>query len=105
MNDGILKVGNKTYYIKFTINTLCNMESDGINVMKIDEDSVTFNLLRGLLFHGLQAIHRKEIQTMDDAGEVMDICLEELGVQEFADVLMGALTKSLGKLIQVDSGK
>lgn len=96
MNDGILKIGNKVYYLKFDINTICNLQDGGVNVLTLD-NSIDFKTLRTLLFYGLQSVHRKEIKSLEDAGDVMSDFLLEESLDVFAEILLNALTKSLGK--------
>lgn len=96
MNDGILKIGKKVYYLKFDINTLCNLEADGISVLNL-QGAVDFKTLRALCYHGLQGVHKKEITSYEDAGEIMADFLNEGTLEEFANTLMSALTKALGQ--------
>lgn len=96
MNDGILKVGNKVYYLKFDINTLCNLEANGINVLGI-QGAIDFNTLRALCYHGLQRIHGKDVATIEDAGDIIADFLENGTLEEFANILIDSLSKALGK--------
>ena len=93
----IIEVGNKEYEIKFTINTLCRMESDGIDVMHMEKlmDNITFTLIRKLFFYGLKDSLGKSL-TENKAGDMMDEYLEENDYNELMTVLLTELAKSLG---------
>ena len=53
----VLEIANKEYEIKFSINTLCRMESDGLDVMHINTiiENINFTLIRKLFFYGIMA--------------------------------------------------
>ena len=103
MTDGIIKVGAKTYYLKFDINTICNLSLDGINVLTLD-GALDFVVLRALLFHGLQGVHRKEVTSVEDAGDVMSAYLENGGdLGELAVTISNALVRSLGQTVNADA--
>lgn len=103
MTDGIIKVGSKIYYLKYDINTICNLSMDGINVLTLD-GALDFVVLRALLFHGLQGIHRKEVATVEDAGNVMSAYLENGGdLGELALTISSALMRALGQTVNGDT--
>lgn len=93
----IIEIGNKEYEIKYTINTLCRMESDGLDVMHINKmvDNVSFNLIRKLFFYGLIASAGKSL-TENKAGDIMDEYLENNDYNELMMVLLQELAKALG---------
>lgn len=93
----VIEIANKEYEIKFTINTLVRMESDGLEVMHIDKlmDNMSFTLIRKLFFYGIKESAGKAL-TENKAGEMMDEYLEENDYNELMTVLIGELAKSLG---------
>lgn len=93
----VIEIANKEYEIKFTINTLCRMESDGLQVMQIDKlmENINFTLIRKLFFYGIKESVGKSL-TENRAGEMMDEYLEENDYNELMTVLIGELAKSLG---------
>ena len=93
----VIEVGNKEYEIKFTINTLCRMEADGLRVMKLEEiiDNISFTMIRKLFFYGLKDSVGKSL-TENKAGDMMDEYLQENDYNELMTVLIGELAKSLG---------
>ena len=93
----IIEVANKEYEVKFTINTLCRMEDDGIEVMHVDKlmENVNFRLIRKLFFYGLKDSVGKSL-TENKAGDMMDEYLEDNDYNDLMMVLLGELAKSLG---------
>ena len=53
MVDGLIKINNKEYFLKFTINSLCEMKECGLDVMKLDE-TMDFAQIRSLFYFGLK---------------------------------------------------
>lgn len=105
MTDGTIKVGSKQYYLKFSINTLCNLAHEGIDVLQL-EGSFNFIILRALFFHALQEVHRKQVSTVEDAGDLMSEYLENGGdITELADILSNAITHALGQGTNNPGGK
>ena len=92
----IIEIGNKEYEIKYTINTLCRMESDGLDVMHINKivENVSFSLIRKLFFYGISASAGKI--TENKAGDIMDEYLENNDYNELMTVLIQELAKALG---------
>ena len=93
----ILEINNKEYEIKYTINTLCRMESDGLDVMHINKivENVSFSLIRKLFFYGISASAGKSL-TENKAGDLMDEYLENNDYNELMTVLLQELAKALG---------
>ena len=92
----IIEIGNKEYEIKYTINTLCRMESDGLDVMHINKivENVSFSLIRKLFFYGISASAGKI--TENKAGDIMDEYLENNDYNELMTILIQELAKALG---------
>lgn len=93
----VLEIANKEYEIKFSINTLCRMESDGLDVMHINTiiENINFTLIRKLFFYGIMASAGKGF-TEAKAGDMMDEYLEHNDYNELITTLVGELAKALG---------
>lgn len=92
-----IEINEKKYTLKFNINTLCQMASDGINVMAMNETTMDFTMIRSLFFYGLQKFHKSEIQDMDAAGDLISDYIECGGdFEEFTNILTTSLMKALG---------
>ena len=93
----VLEIANKEYEIKFSINTLCRMESDGLDVMHINTiiENINFTLIRKLFFYGIMASAGKGF-TEAKAGDMMDEYLEHNDYNELMTALVGELAKALG---------
>ena len=98
----IIEIDGKEYEIKFTINTLCRMEDDGIEVMHIDKlmENINFRLIRKLFFYGLKDSVGKSL-TENKAGDMMDEYLADNDYEELMTVLLAELGKSLGYDVNV----
>ena len=81
MVDGLIKINNKEYFLKFTINSLCEMKECGLDVMKLDE-TIDFAQLRSIFYFGLKKIHGQEIKSVEQAGDLMSDYLETQGTME-----------------------
>ena len=92
-----ININDKEYEIKYTINTLVKMESDGLDVMHINKivENVSFSLIRKLFFYGLIASAGKSL-TENKAGDMMDEYLEHNDYNELMMVLIQELAKALG---------
>ena len=96
MVDGLIKINNKEYFLKFTINSLCEMKECGLDVMKLDE-TIDFAQLRSIFYFGLKKIHGQEIKSVEQAGDLMSDYLETQGTMEdLGNIISKALIKSLG---------
>lgn len=96
MVDGLIKINNKEYFLKYTINSLCEMKECGLDVMKLDE-TIDFAQIRSLFYFGLKKIHGQEIKSVEQAGDLMSDYLETQGTTEdLANIISKALIKSLG---------
>ena len=88
-------VNDKEYEIKYTINTLCAMANNGIDVMNLDKITMNIVTVRELLMYGLR--HENKKITQNQTGDLMDAYFEEGGkFNELAEEIMSALAKSLG---------
>lgn len=93
----VLEIANKEYEIKFSINTLCRMEADGLDVMHINTiiENINFTLIRKLFFYGIMASAGKGFNEAK-AGDMMDEYLEHNDYNELITTLVGELAKALG---------
>ena len=93
----VIEVGNKEYEVKYTINTLVRMESDGIDVMHIENliNNMNFTLVRKLFYYGLMNSVGKSM-TENKAGDMMDEYLEKHDYKELMTMLLSELAKALG---------
>lgn len=92
-----ININDKEYEIKYTINTLVKMESDGLDVMHINTiiENINFTLIRKLFFYGIMASAGKGF-TEAKAGDMMDEYLANNDYNELMTVLVSELAKSLG---------
>lgn len=93
----VIEIANKEYEIKFSINTLCRMEADGLDVMHINKiiENINFTLIRKLFFYGIMASAGKGFNEAK-AGDMMDEYLEHNDYNELMTVLIAELAKALG---------
>ena len=93
----VIEINNKEYEIKYTINTLVRMESDGIDVMHVDKlfNNPSFTLIRKLFFYGIMNSVGKSL-TENKAGDLMDEYLEKNDYNELMTVLITELVRALG---------
>lgn len=97
MVDGMIKINGKEYFLKYPINALIEMKAAGLDVMKMEEEMLDLEQMRTLFYYGLQKIHRDQIKTVLDAGELMSDYLEGEGsIDTFSQIVSRALIKSLG---------
>ena len=103
-------IKDKNYEIKFTINTLCVMTSEGIDVMNLGEMKINMLTIRDLLMYGLR--HENKKITKNQAGDLIDEYFEDGGTfNQLVEEIMKALAKSLGEEeknnedSEVDEGK
>ena len=92
----MIEIKDKEYELKYTVNTLCIMAEDGIDVMNIADMNINIVTIRDLFYYGLK--HENKKITKNQAGELMDELLEYgYSFKELVELVMEALTKSLGK--------
>ena len=93
----VIEINNKEYEIKYTINTLVRMESDGLDVMRMEQliNNISFTLVRKLFYYGLMNSVGKSL-TENKAGDMMDEYLEKHDYRELMTVLLSELAKALG---------
>ena len=93
----IITLNDKEYEVKFTINTLVMMESDGIDVMHIENlvENMSFALIRKLFYYGLKNSVGKSL-TENKAGDMIDEYLVDNDYKELMTMLLGELARALG---------
>lgn len=95
MINGAIKINNKTYYLKYTLNVLCEMEAEGFDVMGLS--TLSFTQLRSLFYYGVKSIHKDEIKTVEQAGDLVSAYIEDGGsLVALGNIMSDILTKSLG---------
>lgn len=94
MNKTML--GKKEYEIKFTMNTLCMMAEQGLEIAKVTEGGMqNLPMTRDLFYYGLK--HADKKLTKNQAGDIMDeLIAEGISVNDIFVEIMLALSKSLG---------
>lgn len=92
----MIEIKDKEYELKYTVNTLCIMAEDGIDVMNIADMNINIVTIRDLFYYGLK--HENKKITKNQAGDLMDELLEYgYSFKDLVELVMEALTKSLGK--------
>lgn len=93
-----IKIGDKKYTLKYTVNIICEMDANGFNIMDMEEQEMSVTVLRQLFYYGLKKYHRKEVTSEEVAGDLMSDYLEEEGnsFTQLSDLLNKALFSSLG---------
>lgn len=87
---------DKARNISFSVNDLIALEEAmGTSAMALmsDADSLGFKVLRDLLYFGLRW-EDKEL-TLEHTGEIMDIVIQEQGIEYLATNLGNALTQAV----------
>ena len=89
-------IREKEYEIKFTMNTLCMMTEQGLNLSGIGENPISnLPMTRDLFYYGLK--HADKKLTKNQAGDLMDAAIEEgSSLNDIYLEIMVALGKSLG---------
>ncbi len=89
-------INNKEYEIKFTMNTLCIMTEQGMDLSKIGDNPMgNLTFTRDLFYYGLK--HADKKITKNQAGDLMDEAIEGgSSLNEIYLEVMMALGKSLG---------
>lgn len=89
-----MRINGRDYELRYSINTLCQMCDNGIDVMHLDQLVINVKTIRDLFMYGLK--HDIKKITQNQAGELMDDYLEEHDFNELVNEVMGCLAKSLG---------
>ena len=89
-------VNGREYEIKFTINTLCDMATQGFDVMNMERTVINMVTIRDLLMFGLR--HEQKKITKNQTGDLIDEYIASGGTfNALVDEIMTALGKSLGE--------
>lgn len=93
----LIEINNKRYTLKFSMNTFCKMDADGIDVMRLNDEEMSFSTLRALFYYGLQKYHSDTVKSHDDAGEIIEDYIDNGGdFEELTQTLMKSLVKAIG---------
>lgn len=96
MTNTIIKINNKKYMICYDINVLCQMKSEGLDIMKLNKD-MDILAIRSLFYYGLIKFNNKPKLTPEKAGDLMSAFLADGGtIQDIAEIMLSALYKGLG---------
>ena len=73
-----LKVGNKEYKLKFTTNSLCELEDrldKGVSeiILSASKNILPINQVRCLLYCACLQYHKEEITSLEAAGHLIDV--------------------------------
>ena len=91
----MLEIKGKEYNIKYTINTLCVMANEGMDVTDLGNMKMNIVTIRDLFYYGLK--HENKKITINQAGCLIDDYLEDGGTfNDLSVEIMSALAKSLG---------
>ena len=91
----MLRINGRDYELRYSINTLCNMCDNGIDVMHMDQIVINVKTIRELFMYGLR--HDVKKITQNQAGELIDNFIDEGGdFNVLIEEVLNALGKSLG---------
>ena len=100
----MLRINGRDYELRYSINTLCNMCDNGIDVMHMDQIVINVKTIRELFMYGLR--HDVKKITQNQAGELMDKYMDEGGTfNSLVEEVMDSLGKSLGGDESDDDGE
>lgn len=95
---GITIQADRTRMLRFNINSMIEYkQAKGEDIMKAFsrmEKEIDFEFLRYLFYLGLK--HEDKGLTEEATGEIMDIILEDKGIEYLANILAEAITKAFG---------
>ena len=92
----MIQIKDKEYELKFTVNTLCMMAEDGIDVLNMENVDINIAKLRDLFYYGLK--HENKKLTKNQAGDLMDEFLGEgYLIGDLIRIVIESLANSLGK--------
>ena len=91
----MIQIKDKEYELKFTVNTLCMMAEDGIDVLNMENVDINISKLRDLFYYGLK--HENKKITKNQAGDLMDMYLEDNLIGDLIRFVIESLASSLGK--------
>lgn len=92
-----ITINDKKYRICYDINVLCQMKSEGLDIMKMDKMEMDILTVRSLFYFGLVKFNNKPKMTLEKAGELMSDYMSNGGTfQEITEIMITALYKGLG---------
>ena len=96
MRTEIITIEGKDYMLRFDINTLCLMESKGIDPMELMGDMVhnSISKMRQLFYYGLLKFHKKGM-TEEKAGDLMAAFVEDENEENTYELLFKKILKAL----------
>lgn len=96
MRAEIITIEGKDYMLRFDINTLCLMESKGIDPMELmgDMEHKSISKMRQLFYYGLLKFHKKGM-TEEKAGDLMAAFVEDENENNTYELLFKKILKAL----------
>lgn len=96
MRTEIITIEGKDYMLRFDINTLCLMESKGIDPMELmgDMEHNSLTKMRQLFYFGLLKFHKKGM-TEEKAGELISAFVEDENEENTYELLFKKILKAL----------
>ena len=96
MRTEIITIEGKDYMLRFDINTLCLMESKGIDPMELmgDMEHNSISKMRQLFYYGLLKFHKKGM-TEEKAGDLMAAFVEDENENNTYELLFKKILKAL----------
>ena len=91
----MIQIKDKEYELKYPVNTLCMMAEDGIDVLNMENVDINISKLRDLFYYGLK--HENKKITKNQAGDLMDMYLEDNLIGDLIRFVIESLASSLGK--------
>lgn len=94
----MIEINNKQYCLKLDVNTVCQMKTNGIDILDMENlDFSDMRVLRDLFFYSLQKYHKKDYKNVETAGDLMSDYLDADGdFQELARLITLTISRSLG---------
>lgn len=96
MRAEIITIEGKDYMLRFDINTLCLMESKGIDPMVLmgEMEHNSISKMRQLFYYGLLKFHKKGM-TEEKAGDLMAAFVEDENEDNTYELLFKKILKAL----------
>lgn len=96
MRTEIITIDGTDYMLRFDLNTLCLMESKGIDVMTLIEgiDQQSMLKMRQLFYFGLLKFHKKGM-TEEKAGDLMTAFVEDEDENNTYEILFKKIIKAV----------
>lgn len=95
-NKCVLFEADKARNLKFNFAALIMLEEDfGLKVADLSTGEIGFKDMRNFLYCGLK--HEDETLTIEQVNDILDVVMEEKGMEYIGEKLGEALTKAFGQ--------